>query len=317
MFVLFALLTPTTHRVVGTRYKPPAALPAAAMAVESLGAAVRAAAASVAVDSQLRLAPFVHVAGSLLRAGLFLYCCSCQSKHMSTQFSYKLTDTDIWVHLLYRIHPTQAQKLDGAGVLETIKKAITHHNQFLEHAECNILIFSDTFGVIPEQGIGGRCGQSDLINIFIDPEHEAGVKHNITKWLPAALAHELYHARRYVTHQFATVLGESLIEEGLPSMFEEFIQPDLEVPYAHHLNKKELAQAWEQAQPLLNSENYNRDDWFYGSKKMKKWTGYSLGYDIVRQYMGKHGEKDPTKFIDTPASDFLKGYDPSKPPHPA
>lgn len=231
---------------------------------------------------------------------------------MSKQFSYKLTDTDIYAQLLYRIHPKNAQKLDEAGVLEVVQKTVQHLNDYLNHKECNILIFADTFGVIPEQGVGGRCGESDLINIFIDSNHKAGVKHNIEKWLPSALAHELYHARRYVTHPFGATLAESLVEEGLPSIFEEFIELNLEVPYAHHLNSKKIAQAWEKAKPLLDSQDYHRDDWFYGGNGIEKWTGYSLGYDIVRQYIEKRGEKNPAKFVDIPANDFLNGYEPSK-----
>lgn len=231
---------------------------------------------------------------------------------MSKQFSYKLTDTDIYAQLLYRIHPSAAQILDEAGVVKTVQKAVKRQNAFLNHKECNILVFSGTLGVIPEQGVGGRCDQPDIMNIFIDPNHTAGVKHNIEKWLPSALAHELYHARRYVTHSFGTTLGESLIEEGLPSMFEEFMQPNLEVPYAHHLRRKELAEAWKQAKPLLNSEEYNRDDWFYGSNEIKKWTGYSLGYNIIRQFMQENGEKNPAEFVDVSAKDFLEYYDPHR-----
>lgn len=227
---------------------------------------------------------------------------------MSKQFSCKLTDTGIYAQLLYRIHPDNAQILDEAGVVQTVQKAIKRQNEFLNHGECHILIFADTFGVIPEQGVGGRCGQPDIMNIFIDPNHTAGVKHNVEKWLPSALAHELYHARRYTTHKFGTTLGESLIEEGLPSVFEEFMQPDLEVPYAHHLNRKELTQVWKKTKPLLNSKDYNRDDWFYGSSEIKKWTGYSLGYDIVCQYMEKRGEKNPAEFVDVSAKDFLEAY---------
>ncbi len=232
----------------------------------------------------------------------------CQDKHMSTQFSYKLTDTDIYVHLLYRIHPKDARRLDEANVLDVVQESVLLQNKYLQHKECNILIFADTYGVIPEQGVGGRCGDSDLINIFIDPDHKAGLEYNVKTWLPSALSHELYHARRYVTQKFGETLGESLVEEGLPSMFEEFMQPGLAVPYAHHLEKEEIAKEWERAKKLLDSEDYDRDDWFYGGNGIKKWTGYSLGYDIVKQFMERTGEKNPAVLVDVPAKKFLESY---------
>jgi len=228
---------------------------------------------------------------------------------MSMQFSHQLTDTGIYAHLLYRIHPDEAKVLDEVDILEVVKKAIQQQNKYLRHKECNILIFADTFGVIPEQGIGGRCGDSDLVNIFIDQNHEAGVEHNVKKWLSSALAHELCHARRYVNHPFGSTLADNLIEEGLACMFEEFIQPMLQVPYAHYLSSNQIKKAWEQARPLLkDKDNYNHDDWFYGGSGIEKWTGYSLGYDIVKSYLKKRDENDPAQFIDLAANDFIEEY---------
>jgi len=224
-------------------------------------------------------------------------------------FSCKLTDTNIYVHLLYRIRSDEAKALDEAGVLEVVTESVQQQNKHLQHKECNILIFADTFGVIPEQGIGGRCGDADLMNIFIDPNHNAGVKNNIKKWLPSALAHELCHARRYAAHPFGSTLADNLIEEGLACMFEEFMQPGLQVPYAHNLSDDQLKKAWVKAEPVLNDkEKYNHDDWFYGGSGVEKWTGYSLGYDIIKSYMKKRNEDNPAQFIDVPAQDFLEDY---------
>lgn len=231
---------------------------------------------------------------------------------MPIQFSYKLTDTDIYTHLMYRIHKKDAEKFDAVNVLRIVEESVKKFNEWLRHKECNILIYADSFATIPEQGVGGRCGEADTILIFIDPDHEKGAAHNIKEWLPSAIAHELYHARRYASFPVASTLGEALVEEGLPTLFEEFTDPELKVPYAHHLDKAGIADAWRHAKPLLDSEKFNRDDWFYGGGGTEKWTGYSLGYDVVKEYMVKKGIQNPAEIVDVSAEKVLAGYGPEK-----
>ncbi|MDP3997760.1 MAG: DUF2268 domain-containing putative Zn-dependent protease [bacterium] len=231
---------------------------------------------------------------------------------MPIQFSYKLTNTNIYAHLMYRIHKQNTDKLDAADILGITEKSVQQFNQQLRHKECNILIYADFFATIPEQGIGGRCSAADTVLIFIDPNHKKGIKHNVRTWLPSAIAHELFHARRYATYPTTSTLGEALINEGLSTIFEEYANPKLKAPYAHHLSKKEIADAWKKARPLLNSQDFNHDDWFYGGDGIKKWTGYSLGYDIVKLYMASKGINNPASIIDEQATIILKRYNPSK-----
>lgn len=229
---------------------------------------------------------------------------------MLIQFSYKLTDTDIYAHLMYRIHKKDADELDAADVLGIMEESVQKFNKWLRHKECNLLIYADSFATISEQGIGGRCGEADTVLIFIDPNHKQGVEHNVKTWLPSAIAHELYHARRYASHPVASTLGEALIEEGLPTMFEEFVDLALQVPYAHHLDSLGIVKAWKRAEVLLESDKFRRDDWFYGGGGIEKWTGYSLGYDIVKKYMIKKGIQNPAEIVDVPAGEILSGYSP-------
>jgi uncharacterized protein YjaZ len=223
-------------------------------------------------------------------------------------FTYKLTESNIYAHFLYRINPKDADILDKTNIVEEVKKSVQEANKHLNHKDCNILIFADTFAVIPEQGIGGRCGQSDIVNIFIDPNHAAGAKHNIETWLPSSLTHELYHARWAVSHKFETTLGEALIEEGAATVFEEFMYPSVKVAHAHHLSVEELSDVWQKAKPLLDSKDYNRDDWFYGGSGIKKWTGYSLGYEMVSQYIKNNPGKNPADLVDIDPQEIIRSY---------
>ncbi len=206
---------------------------------------------------------------------------------------------------MYRIHDQDAEVLDAANVLEVAREAVTDCNKWLNLKECNILVYADKFATIPEQGVGGRCGEADTILIFIDPKHKNGIIHNVKQWMPSAIAHEMCHARRYATWPVAKTLGEALVDEGLPSMFEEFMYSDIDVPYAHNLDSQELSLIWKKAKPILKSEDFNRDDWFYGGNGIKKWTGYSLGYDMVRQYMAKRNIKNPAAIVEVKAEEIF------------
>lgn len=227
---------------------------------------------------------------------------------MATRFSYKLTKTNIYGHLLYRIHEKDAKKIDGAGLLTVLKKAAKKANKLLNHTDCNILVFADSDKTIPEEGIGGLSWGNDWIRIDIDPNHKLGLTKIIDKNMPGMIAHELHHARRGSNVGYGETLGEALVTEGLAQSFEEFLYPKRKVIYAHCLKPNEISQAWNKAQSLLKSKQYNHGEWFFGKGKLKRWVGYSLGYDIVQRYIKNHPIENPTTLVDTPASSFLKSY---------
>lgn len=227
---------------------------------------------------------------------------------MPIRFSYKLTNTNVYGHLLYRIHEKDAQKIDKAGLLGVLKKSVKKANKHLEHSNCNILVFADSEKTIPEEGIGGLSWGNDWIRIDVDLNYKKGLTKAVTNNMPGMIAHELHHARRGSSVGYGDTLGEALITEGLAQSFEELLYPNRKVIYAHYLKPKEIHQAWGKAQPLLKSKKYNHDEWFFGKGKLKRWTGYSLGYAVVQQYIKNHPTENPATLVDTPASSFLKSY---------
>ena len=228
---------------------------------------------------------------------------------MATQFSYKLTDTNIYAHLLYRIHNKDAAKIDGADLLEALTKAVQLANKHLQHTNCNIVVYADPENVIPEEGVGGlSLGSDDWIRIDIDPNTKLGVKKVIQKQLPGIVAHELHHARRAKSVGYGDTLGEALVTEGLAQAYQEFLYPKVDVLYAHHLTRNEIKQAWESAKRELDSDEYNHAEWFFGAGTLKRWAGYSLGYDIILRHMKDIEEENPAKLVDVPAGEFMDKY---------
>ena len=60
------------------------------------------------------------------------------------------------------------------------------------------------------------------------------------------------------------------------------------------------------ATPEFNSREYNHDDWFFGplSRDIPKWTGYSVGFRLVGDYLKRTGKK-ASELVVEPASSFL------------
>lgn len=229
---------------------------------------------------------------------------------MSLTFSYKLTDTNIYGHLLYRIHKKDAAVLDKADLLGVLKKAVRYANKHLQHHDCNILVFADPDQTIPEEGLGGRAWGNDWIRIDIDPNTALGAGKAIQTYLPGMVAHELHHVRRDRLVGYGETLSEALVTEGLAQVYQEFLYPEVNVVYAHHLTTDEINKAWKKSKKEPNPKQYNHAEWFFGTGALKRWTGYSLGYDIVRRYMKKRNENNPAKFVGIPAEDFLGEYNP-------
>lgn len=217
---------------------------------------------------------------------------------MSLKFSYKLTDSNIYAHLLYRIHAEDASILDSAGIENVVEKAVQGANKVLHHRNCNILIFSDDAQTSKEEGVGGFSYVADIVNIFINPRHKKGASAVVKEHLPSVLVHELYHARRNTIFGHGKTLAGSLVAEGLALAFEKFIYPDKDIPHIHAIMPAEMEKVWLQAAKELNSEDFNYQEWFLGKGKLQKWTGYSLGYEIVRQYLEKNPKENPATLVD-------------------
>lgn len=227
------------------------------------------------------------------------------------RFSYKLTPTGIYGHLLYRVHKDEAKALDGADLLLHLRRAVKKANELLHHQECNIVVVVEPESTMPEEGIGGFTWSQDWVRITLDMHHRKGIGKIISEHLGPTVVHELHHASRNRQAGIVNTLGKALVMEGLACVFEEELYPQHKAAYAYVLTPAEIAKTWKAARPLLDSSSYSDEEWFWdGSKKIKRWAGYSLGYDIVQKFMDSHPKSNPATLVDVAAKEFLKGYSP-------
>lgn len=165
--------------------------------------------------------------------------------------------------------------------------------------DIDILVTNRIPMIIPENGAGGFTFSADFIRIIIDDEKatENLISENVV--------HELCHAARWGKNdEWIKSLFDGLIFEGLACVLEDefasnnsektlFIKTILE--RSDEENEKILAVVRDK----LDSNEYNYDEIFFnGNDKLPRWSGYSLGYYLVRKYLEKTNKRIEDAFDD-------------------
>ena len=155
------------------------------------------------------------------------------------------------------------------------------------------------FLVIPEDGVGGYTYASDFIVIFLD------LKTMTISHLKEMLVHELGHAARWGKNdEWMNTLFDGMISEGVATYFgTEFAKNNSDKQF---FTKAMLERSDEENERILNELRGNLDDknydyqtiFFTGNDKLPRWSGYSLGYYLVKKYLEKTHKTIEEAFAD-------------------
>lgn len=153
--------------------------------------------------------------------------------------------------------------------------------------------------IIPENGAGGYTFSADFIRINIDD------KKATENLISENVVHELCHAARWGKNdEQIKSLFDGLIFEGLACMLEaEFVKdkPEKTLFIKTILERidKENEKILEKLHEQLDSNCYDYDAIFFnGNDELPRWSGYSLGYYLVKKYLEKTGKKIEEAFTD-------------------
>ena len=153
--------------------------------------------------------------------------------------------------------------------------------------------------IIPEDGVGGRTRASDFIEFAVNEEKAT------ENLISEMVAHELCHAARWGKNdEWINTLFDSMISEGIATYLEaEFVKDREEktvfiktiLERTDDENKKIL----EELRDQLDSNYYDYNTIFFnGNDKLPRWSGYSLGYYLVKKYLEKTNKKIEDAFAD-------------------
>ena len=153
--------------------------------------------------------------------------------------------------------------------------------------------------IIPEDGVGGRTRTSDFIEFAVNEEKAT------ENLISEMVAHELCHAARWGKNdEWINTLFDGMISEGIATYLEaEFVKDREEktvfiktiLERTDNENKKIL----EELRDQLDSNYYDYNTIFFNDNdKLPRWSGYSLGYYLVKKYLEKTNKKIEDAFAD-------------------
>lgn len=193
--------------------------------------------------------------------------------------------------------------------LETIKEefdmAIKKVTNKIPVSNVDVVVVDDPEDSIPELGFGGYTPSDHLVYISIDPK-SLQLNYSIRKEFGRLLAHELNHAMRWKSPGYGKTLLEALITEGLADHFAMEMSNSGPMVWDTALAADQLKKITKLAQKEFNSKNYNHFAWFLRSieKNIPRWSGYTLGFNLVTEYLKKHPDKKASDLYATPAEEF-------------
>ena len=206
----------------------------------------------------------------------------------------------------------QLHLLNARGNLDAVRErveiAFSHGVEtlagLLPIANVDVIVQANAI-VVPETGMAGYSPWADALYITIDPANPNLFRDFDTEFL-ATLGHELHHCMRHGGPGYGRTLGEALVSEGLACHFETELRGGIAPFYARALDVGTLEAMRARAHAERNS-SYKHRAWFFGSSEdgIPKYTGYSVGFSIVAQYIHNCGTP-ASRLWDAPAEAFYR-----------
>ncbi len=149
------------------------------------------------------------------------------------------------------------------------------------------------------------------------------------KWLAYNVTHEYLHLVRnllfprglaggklvYMKTQAPETLLDAMVAEGLADAFALSIVADPRPPWIDALSREMEARMWPRVHRRLGASDTAeiRRILFGDNDRIPPWTGYTVGYRIVKGYLDNHPDARPANLVGLPASTIYESsaYSPS------
>lgn len=209
--------------------------------------------------------------------------------------------------------------LTSSGRLKPFKREIDKIiNQTINFVQKKFLLYNNIEIIVSDKMdngsrelvVTGFTPNPYTIFIYLDTKHKKFKKIFPTE-LKRAVLHEYYHAIRQKVFGHDHTLFEAIVSEGLAEYFEaEFSdgKPSFSARSLHNKKQKEIRILLQRAKKEF--DRYSYDEWFFGSKtkKIPGWTGYALGYDLIKKYLENHPHQTVFNLHKVRAKSFLKFF---------
>jgi uncharacterized protein YjaZ len=122
------------------------------------------------------------------------------------------------------------------------------------------------------------------------------------------VAHEYNHAV-YLCHHISanTTIFDSMIMEGFAENFREEMVGGDQAPWSVALSEEEAKKAFKDLQGSLDKIDHSlHNKIFFGSEDYKRWTGYSVGYRIVSDFLQNRDQVEWSKVMKMDSQDIIE-----------
>lgn len=200
---------------------------------------------------------------------------------------------------------------------ERIRRQLPYHEG--ETAICIMAADPQNQGLVDDlNGVVGACIGANT-QLTINP---AGP--DWPQWVTYVLAHERHHSAwgyhyYYLSGGSRRDLLISLISEGTADSFAHRLVPHLRPRWVEALSAEEEARQWRAIEPLLDTPDPDytlHSRFFFGDPQqgIPAFTGYTIGYHIVQQYLKTHPHESVTGWttMDPAALLAASGYPPDR-----
>jgi hypothetical protein len=195
--------------------------------------------------------------------------------------------------------------VDGIrNILPRIQKLIP-----ADSVTINLAISSE---VLPQLGVGARTIGNDsgqTVEFYFDPKNPNFRVESI----PSGLVHEFLHASRDRMPKWKLTLLECMITEGLADHFMIEVLGGEQPAWSRALTEKEIKQYMKKVKPILRirhewTQEFNEQyflPWMLFGRKgddpIPGWTGYTLGWQMVENYLEAHPGARASSLVLAPA----------------
>ena len=236
-------------------------------------------------------------------------------KNGSIDYAGYREDEDLEKDLLERFEVFERDKYvslsqeEKAKIDKNIETTVQKCFKTLPHPEQEVFVF--VFPWFPDKEICKLMGGVNAVAVHECVMHLFLSHKDFTqKALTETVAHEYNHLVFY-HYQGAEkyALIDHMVMEGLAEHFREDVVGGKPSPWATALTKKEAPKELDGLKDKLNSKNAKlHTQVLYGSKKYKRWTGYSIGYWMVELFKKKNKKKSWEDIIQTKTSTIFSLY---------
>ena len=206
------------------------------------------------------------------------------------------------------------QVLQNSEIETQIEAAYAQANQLLPGGSTTICVFvtdpANTFIRDRMNGVGGLTAGAGKIWLQLYPEGKW------EEWINYTITHEYHHSvwtEQHYDENKPFYLIDYLVFEGRADTFAHQLYPELTAPWTNALGAEEEIIQWEAIQKILKTTSYQTlSDYMFGNQgqDIPLWTGYTIGFHIVQDFVEKHPEMPVEEWTAMEAMDILEqsGY---------